>query len=188
VNNEEQNQPAEPEESPAETGDIEPGSAAAEAADANDENLVSDSPSDDTPDLDPVSDDTPDLDPASDNRAEVRVNLDRPMLLRLSSGETVKVRMINLSPGGLAFEYPAPAEPGATFSLLFQLLNGSEVINIQAEGIAEHSHVKSTSFVTGIQFTKISAEDVNIIEEFVEYKLSSTTQLTGFAVSHRHRG
>ncbi len=143
--------------------------------------------SDEKPVDDVTNDDTPDLEPSSDNRTNARVNLDRPLIIRLSSGESIKARLVNLSCGGLAFEYPAAAESGATFGLLFQLSTKTDTINIQAEGVARHSHVKSESFVTGIQFTKISEEHIDIIEDFVEYKLSTAEQLTGFAVSHRHR-
>ena len=131
--------------------------------------------------------DTPDLKPSAENRNNARVNLDRPIFIRLSCGETVKARLVNLSVGGLAFEYPAPAENGAALCVLFQLAKKAEVINIQAEGIAVHSHIKSESIVTGIQFTKISDEHASIIEDFVEYKLSNATQITGIAVTHRHR-
>jgi len=161
----------------------------------NDASATTSDSADDPSPTEESSDDTPDLEPAAESHSEktaesrsnARVNLDRPLIIRLSSGDTVKARLVNLSCGGLAFEYPAPAESGATLTVLFQLAGETDVINIQAEGIARHSHVKSESFVTGIQFTKISEEHVDIIEEFVEHKLSTAAQLTGFAVSHRHR-
>ena len=130
---------------------------------------------------------TPDLALETNNRSTARINLDRPILIRLSSGEIVKAHLINLSCGGLAFEYPAAAEPGVTLTILFQISSDTGTINIQAEGVAKHSHVKHESFITGIEFTKIAKEHVDIIENFVEYKVSNSSQLTGFAVSHRHK-
>jgi len=131
---------------------------------------------------------TPDLSTSADDRTTARVNLDRPMLIRLSSGDTVKARLVNLSCGGLAFEYPTTAERGITLTIMFQISSEAGPINIQAEGTVKHTHVKQESYVTGMQFTKISEEDVDVIEEFVEFKTSNASQLTGFAVSHRHRG
>jgi len=133
-----------------------------------------------------TTDSTPDLQPEPENRSTARVTLNRPMLIRLSSGETIKVRLINLSSSGLAFEYPASAELGATFKILFQLESKKGVVNIQAEAVATHSHVKSESFVIGVEFTKISEEHADIIETFVENRHTSAAQLTGFAVSHPH--
>ncbi len=165
------------ENSPAESGDIGSSDTVTNAAKSAAENLdVSHSP-----------EATPDLEHNPDNRNHARVNVDRPMLIHCSNGETVKARLVNLSVGGLAFEYPAPAENGATLVVLFQLTKKAEPVNIQAEGIAQHSHIKADLVVTGIQFTKISEEHIDIIEDFVEYKLSSAAQLTGFAVSHRHK-
>ncbi len=135
---------------------------------------------DEKPISDKLPDDTPDLEPNSDSRNNSRVNLNRPILIHLSNGETVKAHMINISSDGLAFEYPAPAEAGATFVLLFQLVGKDGIVNIQAEGIARHSHVRSESFVTDIEFTKIAEEHVETIEAFVEYRLSAANQLTGY--------
>ncbi len=131
-----------------------------------------------------TTDDTPDLKPKIENRNAARVNLNRPVLIRLSSGETVKAHLVNLSCQGLAFEYPASAETGAAFEILFQLAGKKGVLNIQAEGVTMHIHVKSESFVIGIEFTKIAEEHVDIIEAFVESRLTSAAQLTGFAVSN----
>ena len=46
--------------------------------------------------------------PAIEHRNNARANLNHPILVQLSSGKTIKARLINLSCGGLAFEYPVP--------------------------------------------------------------------------------
>jgi len=152
-----------------------------EASETSDEKPAEESTEDDAVD-------TPDLAPAEDNRNNTRVNLHRPLILRQTNGETFKAHLVNLSCTGLAFEYPAPATEGATFNILFQLTGKDGLINIQVECVARHSHVRSTSFVIGVEFTKIAEEHVDLIEDFVEFRLTNAAQLTGFAISHHHRG
>ncbi len=164
-------------EEPTEQSENLPETGQSESTDSSNNDAETRAAKDDKP---AAADDTPDLQAGAANRNTARVTLDRPMLIRLSSGETIKVRLINLSCGGLAFEYPAPAELGATFKILFQLDSKKGIVNIQAEAVATNSHVRTESFVIGVEFTRISEEHAEIIETFVENRHTSAAQLTGF--------
>ncbi len=123
-----------------------------------------------------------------DQRAAARVNLERAILIRLSSGDTVKATLVNLSCGGIAIHYPAPAENGAKLGLVFQLPDDKgELVTIQTEGIVRHTHIKGQMFVIGIEFFQLAEQSMDFIEQFVKRKLSNSANSGGYVVSHRHR-
>lgn len=130
---------------------------------------------------------TPDLAVKTDKRNLTRISMDRPMLIKLSSGDIVKARLVNLSCGGLAFEYPASADIGTRLTVLFQLSADDDPINIQALGVVKHTYVKKASFVIGLEFSEIANDKVDLIEEFIEMKISSASKVSGLAVSYRNR-
>lgn len=122
----------------------------------------------------------------SEQRKQARVNVDRPIVIKLSNGDSIKARMINLSIGGLAIRYPAAGETGAKLGLLFQITAQQETVTINTKGIVRHSHVHHEDFITGIEFIALSEEDAKHIANFINSKLG-TRQPSGFVVSHRHQ-
>jgi len=100
-----------------------------------------------------------------------RVLVDRPVLLKLSSGWIVKARIRNLSTTGLALQYPAPAELGAVLGLRFQLPDKfSDPIDIICEGIVRNCHIYNTEFVTGLEFRHIGEYEKDILRQFISHK------------------
>ena len=122
----------------------------------------------------------------SEQRNQIRVNLDRAIVIKLSNGKSIRARLINLSMGGLAIRYPAAGEIGAELGLIFQIPEHEDTITIRTTGIVRHSHVHHEDFVTGIEFIQLSEEDTKHIANFIKTKLGSR-QPSGFAVSHRHK-
>ena len=102
-----------------------------------------------------------------------RVKVDRPILLKLSNGWVVKARICNLSPGGLALLYPAPAELGATLGLRFQLPDKqNDPVDIICHGIVRNCHIYQTQFVTGLEFKNIGEYEKDILFQFINQKRS----------------
>ena len=119
-------------------------------------------------------------------RKSVRVNVDRAIVIKLSSGSHIQARLINLSLGGLAIRYPAPGEIGAELGLLFQLPEEKSLATINTKGLVRHSHIYHEDFITGIEFVALSEEHATLIAKFLNARMSSR-QPTGFVVSHRHQ-
>lgn len=122
----------------------------------------------------------------SEQRIQTRVKLDRDIVVKLSSGETIHARMINLSLNGLAICYPAPGEAGAELGLYFQLPDKDKSAIIHVKGIVRHSHIYHEDFITGIEFIQLKDEDSKIISNFLSSKAGSK-QPSGFVIHHRHR-
>ena len=119
-------------------------------------------------------------------RKQFRVNVDRAIVIKLSSGKTIQARLINLSTGGLAIRYPAAGEIGAELGLIFQLPEENSLATINTSGIVRHSHVYHEDFITGIEFTQLNEADTQRIAKFLNARLGSR-QPSGFVVSHRHQ-
>lgn len=121
----------------------------------------------------------------NEQRREIRVNMERSIVVKLSSGQVIRARLVNLSTGGLALRYPAPAEIGAQLDLQFQLPGSETPATLSIKGIVRHCHVHREDFITGIQFVELDEEVKIIISRFIESKISTHTN--GVLVSHRHR-
>lgn len=122
----------------------------------------------------------------SEQRIQTRARLDRAIVIKLSSGETIHARMVNLSLSGLAICYPAPGEVGAELGLYFQLPDKDKPVTIHVKGIVRHSHIYHEDFITGIEFIQLKEEDSKHISNFLSTK-ASPKQPAGFVVHHRHR-
>ena len=116
-----------------------------------------------------------------------RANVDRAIVVKLSSGKSIQARLINLSTGGLAIRYPAAGEIGAELGLIFQLPEENHLVTISIKGIVRHSHVYHEDFITGIEFMNLNEADTQHIAKFLNARLSSKKP-TGFVVNHRHQG
>lgn len=123
---------------------------------------------------------------SAEQRKEVRVNTDRTITVTLSSGQRIHARLVNLSIGGLAIRYPAPGEIGAQLGLMFQLPGADDLTTITVQGIVRHSHVYHEDFITGVEFSGLAEESLNIISRFIETRRENKGG-SGLRVSHRNR-
>lgn len=121
----------------------------------------------------------------SEHRVAPRTPMDRPIILHLSDGETVRAHLINLSVGGVGVVYPAPAPKGAKFGVSFQISTRDGPYNITAKGVVQHCHIRGTDYAIGIEFTEISEDLKKTIAQYVEYKRTNNAAAPGFMVSHR---
>lgn len=113
----------------------------------------------------------------SGQRSHDRVFLDRAIAVQLSSGKIIQARLVNLSAGGLGILYPAPAEPGSTLGLHFQLPdNNNETVTIHCKGIVRHTHVHHEYFLSGFEFKDISEQDRAVIIQFMNRKRATMNQ------------
>lgn len=111
-------------------------------------------------------------------RAITRIDIDRPILLQLSNGMTVKARINNISPGGLAILHPAPGELNAVLGLYFQLPDKhNEPVTIQCKGIVRNSYISNSQYITGLEFRNISDYDMQIVENFVNMKMACNNNM-----------
>lgn len=120
-------------------------------------------------------------------RKQVRVNLDRAIIVKLTNGTSIQARLVNLSMGGLAIRYPAAGELGAELGLIFQLPQENSLATISTKGIVRHCHVHHEDFITGVEFSALSEEDTQRIAKFLSTRLGNR-QPSGLFVSHRHQG
>ena len=119
-------------------------------------------------------------------RKQLRVTLDRAIVVKLSNGESIQARLVNLSMGGLAIRYPAAGEIGAELGLIFQLPDEDALATISTRGIVRHCHVHHQDFITGIEFIQLAEADSRRIAKFISARLGSR-QPNGFTVGHRHQ-
>ena len=108
----------------------------------------------------------------NDLRKYPRVVINRPIRIRTSSGAVVQTRMANISLGGIAVHYEAPAELGATLELIFSLMVRGRQIDFQVKCIARYNHLSSRGYLIGFEFTGLTPDERDSIKEFVAYKRS----------------
>ncbi len=106
-------------------------------------------------------------------RAITRIDIDRPILLQLGSGMTIKARISNISPGGIAILHPAPGELNAVLGLHFQLPDKhNDPATIHCKGIVRNSYISKSQYITGFEFRNISDYDRQIVEGFINMKMA----------------
>jgi hypothetical protein len=109
-----------------------------------------------------------------ERRAGQRTNLD-VFLNKVVSGETHLCRGVNLSVGGLlvhkVFE---PDRPLGEVTVEFQLPGCDKVIRVGGVTLAEHSGSRAQA----IRFTRISAEDADLIGRFLDGTMTGVVRQT----------
>jgi c-di-GMP-binding flagellar brake protein YcgR len=106
-----------------------------------------------------------------------RIFLDRAIAVQLSDGHLVRARLVNLSSGGLGVLYPAPAEVGSVLGLHFQLPDEQDQpVMIHCQGTVRHCYVQKTNYLSGFEFSQISAEDRKLIQQFINRKRATLAQ------------
>lgn len=108
----------------------------------------------------------------SDLRRFPRVVINRPLRIKTSSGAVVQARMANISLGGVAVTFEAPAEIGATLELIFSLIVRGRQIDFQTKCIARYNHLSNRGYLIGFEFADLSPEERDGIKEFVAHKRS----------------
>lgn len=107
----------------------------------------------------------------TEQRRHNRIVLDRAISIKLSSGQLIHARLVNLSTSGVGVLYPAPAEIGSTLGLHFQLPGeGGSLVTIHCTGTVCHTYVHGQDFFSGFKFAQIREEDLNVIKEFIHRK------------------
>lgn len=108
----------------------------------------------------------------NDLRRYPRVAVVRPVWIRTSSGAVVQARSTNLSQGGIAVAFEAPAEIGATLELSFSLTVRGRQVDFRVKGIARFNHLSSNGYIIGFQFVKLDPDLCESLREFVALKRS----------------
>lgn len=112
--------------------------------------------------------------PGGMRHKRTRISIDRPILLQLSSGITVKARIRNISAGGISVLYPAPAEMNAVLKLHFQLPDRhNEPNTIHCQGIVRDCHISQLQFTTCLEFSGLDEQDKSVVEDFIHMKLAN---------------
>ena len=111
-------------------------------------------------------------------RAQERISVERYVQVKLSGGQLIKARIVNLSHSGLALLYPAPADPGAVLGLRFLLPdNKNEPVVISCQGIVRNCHFYKNQFVTGLEFQNMAEHEKEILHQFIRQKLSRQSKV-----------
>lgn len=108
----------------------------------------------------------------SDYRKFPRVAITRPIRIKTSGGTVVQARMANISQGGVAITYEAPAEIGATLELLFGLPIRGRQVDFKIRAIARYNHLSSRGYIIGLEFVGLDSHESESIREFVAIKRS----------------
>lgn len=108
----------------------------------------------------------------NDLRRFPRVVVTRPVWIRTSSGVVVQARTTNISQGGVAVAFEAPAEIGATLELSFTLVVRGRQVDFRVQGTARFNHLSSNGYIIGFQFVKLDTETSESLREFVALKRS----------------
>lgn len=111
-----------------------------------------------------------------DLRHYPRVSVTRPVRIRTSSGAVVQARMVNISQGGVAVQYEAPAELGATLELSFTLTVRGREVDFHERCIAQYNYLSSGGYIIGFQFAALDAGIRETLREFVAIKRSLQDQ------------
>ena len=112
----------------------------------------------------------------SDLRKFPRVVITRPLRIKTSGGTVVQARMANISQGGVAVIYEAPAEIGATLELLFGLPVRGRQIDFKVRAVARYNHLSSRGYIIGFEFVGLDRHESESIREFVAIKRSMKDQ------------
>ena len=111
-----------------------------------------------------------------DLRRYPRVPVVRPVRIRTSSGVVVQARMVNISQGGVAVLYEAPAEIGANLELSFNLVVRGREIEFHERCVACYNYLSSSGYIIGFQFAALDTEVRENLREFVATKRSLQDQ------------
>lgn len=79
--------------------------------------------------------------------------------------------MTNISLGGVGISYPLAAETGIKLKILFSIPTGSKSIPVTADVIISYVHFSNNAFQVGLQFEKISEQDILVVSSFIRKKL-----------------
>lgn len=104
----------------------------------------------------------------SERRGSLRKSL-RTIATVHVAGQTVRVRTMDISVGGMAIVAAVNPPPGMTFELEFDLLIGSRVVTIRAKAQVMHSVLSSaeSGFRIGLSFLSIDPASVSAIEQYL---------------------
>lgn len=107
---------------------------------------------------------------SKEKRNYQRIKIRVPVQLILSSGETITVTSANLSAGGIAVGYDAPADPGAQFQLSVPVtgVQGSRPINVAAKVVHHYLSSEHNRYIIGMAFVEMSEEDRLLLDHYVK--------------------
>ena len=111
-----------------------------------------------------------------DLRRYPRVQVTRPVRIRTTGGTVVQARTVNISQGGVAVLYEAPAEIGANLELSFNLVVRGREVDFHERCVAQYNHLSSRGYIIGFQFVALDTEARETLREFVATKRSLQDQ------------
>jgi c-di-GMP-binding flagellar brake protein YcgR len=111
-----------------------------------------------------------------DLRRYPRVPVTRPVRIRTSGGVVVQARMVNISQGGVAVQYEAPAEIGAKLELSFSLVVRGREVEFHERCSAQYNYLSSGGYIIGFQFVALDTDARETVREFVATKRSLQDQ------------
>ncbi len=110
--------------------------------------------------------------PESRRRHE-RVAADRPVTVRAPSGIRVKARLVDISLGGVAIRFEAPADPGTRLELRFLLpVARNRLKELEVRGVVRHRRVQRDGFVMGLEFEDADVTLQNTIRRYISFRRS----------------
>ncbi len=103
------------------------------------------------------------------NRKHSRVNVDLPVKILLSGGDSVNAHFSDLSEAGAGIVYPVAADPGVVLSLQFQLTGKDNRHNITVKGLVMHNFLHHDEYIIGVQFIDITLEQSSLLISYLGY-------------------
>ena len=105
-----------------------------------------------------------------DKRQHIRVNITRPVIVRLSKGQSIHATLVNLSSHGVGFVFKVPAEIGAVFRLKFSLPIQHHIREFDLAAKVVHTRISHNEHYTGLEFINPPSDQIALIQNFVTEK------------------
>ena len=120
--------------------------------------------------------------PAKENREYPRFRLNQSVTIRLSNGEFVKGRLVNISAGGVYVEYGAPADEGLVFDLCFDLPFSQEFKRVYVKGKVIRCICIGGKDVYGIAFCfeDFAKDSKAVLEEYIDLRVRQQSSSGSF--------
>jgi len=110
------------------------------------------------------------ISPEKENREHLRFKVNFKVYIKLSDGDIVQARAIDLSMGGLFAEYGANADIGKEFDMAFDLPYGEESKRVFARAKVVRASVvaKRNAYCLAFIFTSFGKKTDKILENYIE--------------------
>ena len=108
----------------------------------------------------------------NNKRQHERYGISMPVMLRISNGELIKARAVDISLGGLYIEDAAAAETGRTFDMLFDLPFTGQFERVYVRATVMRCVIIGNRDLFGIalQFTEFARDTQAVLERYIEHR------------------